>query len=77
MGRGRSSRSSKPPFHSASQQRTPWRMHFCGVSAPIRGCALRLQCPPLTQTMPIFAHGSIGLVRVTLRISSAMMPCWT
>eukprot|EP00965_Chrysotila_dentata_P050607 1677077-Pleurochrysis_carterae.AAC.1 len=27
--------------------------------------------------MPTCARGSIGLGRVTLRISSAMMPCWT
>eukprot|EP00965_Chrysotila_dentata_P037917 1260643-Pleurochrysis_carterae.AAC.1 len=60
MGRGRSSRSSKPPIHFAWRQRTPWWMYFCDVSAPTRGCALRLLSPPLTRTMPTCARGSIG-----------------
>eukprot|EP00965_Chrysotila_dentata_P099383 3285644-Pleurochrysis_carterae.AAC.1 len=61
MGHERSNRSSKPPFPSASSRKTPWRMHFCGVSAPMRGSALPSPCPPLTRTMPTFAGGSIGL----------------
>eukprot|EP00965_Chrysotila_dentata_P078791 2598023-Pleurochrysis_carterae.AAC.1 len=60
MGRGRSSRSSRPPFHFAWRQRTLWRMHSCDVSAPTRGYALRFLFPPRTRTMPTCARGSIG-----------------